>query len=151
MTKQITDHKKVRCVTFVANHFKLVFDAINQYPPFQSRGDDLSITLINGYQVTLSSVPSGLAVGDWLCPARMSCIPQIPYEFFPLLVEMTVADLSEGLDMSQLLAAANAKIQNWSDNATALVKPRATGSPRKIINRDNFSRGGYGGTTGGYR
>lgn len=126
------------------------FDVINQYPPFQSIQDDQSITLISGFQVTFSSIPNGLAPGQWVCPARMSCIPQIPYEFFPLLTEMTVADLSEGLDMSQLLAAANSKIQNWSDNASALVRPRITGSPRMIINRDNFNRG-WGGQGGSFR
>lgn len=124
------------------------FDIINPLPPFQSISDDQTITLISGYQITLSSVPTGLAVGQWVCPAMLSCIPQIPYEMFPLLVERTVATIAEALDMSQLLASSKAKIQEFENNSAALVRPRVTGSPRVIINKDGvntFSNGRWGG------
>ena len=122
------------------------FDIINQLPPFQSIGDSLTITNISGFNVTFSNVPAGAAVGMWVCPAMLSCIPQIPYEFFPLLTEMTVATLSEGLDMSQILAAANAKVANWAANAKQMVRPRVTGSPKVIMNKDSIGRGGvFGG------
>ena len=127
------------------------FDIINPLPPFQSIGDDLAITLINGYQVTLSSVPSGIAVGQWFCPAMLSCIPQIPYELFPLLKQSTVATVATGLDMSQLLASANAQIKEYRDDALALTRPRVTGSPKVIINKDSFGNRGFGGVGGGYR
>src|SRR4029077_16050852 len=35
------------------------FDIINPLPPFQSIADDVAITLISGFQITLSSVPAG--------------------------------------------------------------------------------------------
>jgi hypothetical protein len=112
------------------------FDVINPLPPFQSIADDVSITLISGFNVTFTTIPMGLAKGQWVCPAMLSCIPQIPYEWFPLLTEMTVATLAEGLDQSQLLASAKAKIEKFEANALALVRPRVTGSPRVIKNRD---------------
>lgn len=127
------------------------FDIINQKPPFQSIGDDVAITAISGYQITLSSVPEDIAVDQWVCPAMLSCIPQIPYELFPLLTELTVATLSEGLDMSQILAASNAKIKNYIGNSASLVRPRVTGSPRIIINKDGFGRQQFGGIGGGWR
>ena len=125
------------------------FDSINQLPPFQSFADDISISLINGFQITVSGtalspgtgVPASLAIGQWICPAMLSCIPQIPYELFPLLTELTIATMSGGLDMSQLLAAANAKIENYAANAAALVKPRVTGSPKVIINQSSRGTG----------
>ena len=125
------------------------FDSINQLPPFQSFADDIAISLINGYQITVSGtalspgtgVPANLAVGQWICPAMLSCIPQIPYEWFPLLTEMTVATLAEGLDMSQLLASSKAKIEKFEANALALVRPRVTGSPRVIINQSSRGTG----------
>jgi hypothetical protein len=126
------------------------FDIINQLPPFQSRGDDLTINTINGQQVTFDSVPSSVAKGDWVCPAMLSCIPQIPYEFFPLLTELAVATISEGLDMAQLLAAAKAKIEAYNSNSAALARPRVTGSPKIIINKDGLSRGAFG-QGGGWR
>jgi hypothetical protein len=126
------------------------FDIINQLPPFQSRGDDLTINTIAGQQITFDSVPTSVKKGDWVCPAMLSCIPQIPYEFFPLLTELTVASVGEGLDMSQLIATAKAKIQVYTENAAALARPRVTGSPRVIINRDSMGRG-FGGMGGGWR
>ncbi len=126
------------------------FDIINQLPPFQTRGDDLTINTIAGQQITFDSVPSSVVKGDWVCPAMLSCIPQIPYEFFPLLTELTVAALGEGLDMSQLIATAKAKIEAYTSNSQALARPRVTGSPKVIINRDGMGRG-WGGMGGGWR
>ena len=124
------------------------FDLINNLPPFQSIGDDLTITNITGNNVTFSSVPSGALNGMWICPAMLSCIPQIPYELFPLLTELTVADLGEGLDMSALIATAKAKIQTFVTNSNMLTRPRIKGSPKVIINRDLLSGTGLGGMGG---
>lgn len=124
------------------------FDIINNMPPFQSIVDDATVTDITGQQVTLTSVPTGLAKGQWVCPAMLSCIPQIPYELFPLLTEITVATLAEGLDMSQLLAAAKAKIDLYASNSAKLTRPRVTGSPKVIISRDGtntWANGRWGG------
>ena len=127
------------------------FDVINPLPPFQSFSDDVAITLISGFNVTVSgTVPSTWAKGQWFCPAMLSCIPQIPYEMFPLLVERTVATIAEALDMSQLQASSKAKIAEFESNAAALARPRVTGSPRVIINRDNNGRS-WGGSGGGWR
>ncbi len=127
------------------------FDIINQLPPFASIADDVTINAINGFQVTLDIVPDGLAIGQWFCPAMLSCIPQIPYDIFPLLTERTVATIAEGLDMSQLLASSKAKIQEFENNALAMMRPRVTGSPRVIINKDGMSQRGFGGVGGGFR
>ena len=127
------------------------FDIINQLPPFQSIADDVTITAISGFQITLTAVPSSAAVGQWVCPAMLSCIPQIPYEFFPLLTERTVSSVAEGLDMSQLLASCKAKIAEFEANALALARPRVTGSPKVIIQKDAFNQRGFGGAGGGWR
>jgi hypothetical protein len=126
------------------------FDAINQLPPFQTHGDDIAISLINGLQVTVTNLPSSVAIGDWFCPAGLSCIPQIPYEMFPLLTERTVATLAQALDMSQLLAASKAKIQEFEEKALKLARPRVKGSPRLIIGKDNVPHLGFGGMGGGF-
>ena len=132
------------------------FDVINPLPPFQSLADDLAITLISGFQITVSGTlptaisTTALASGKWVCPAMLSCIPQIPYEMFPLLTERTVATLAEALDMSQLLASSKAKISEFEANSLALARPRIAGSPKVIINRDATSRG-WGGVGGNWR
>lgn len=126
------------------------FDIINQFPPFQSIVDDATITNITGFQVTLTTVPANIAIGQWFCPAMLSCIPQIPYDMFPLLTERTVATLAEALDMSQLQASSKAKIAEFEGNSAALARPRVTGSPKVIIRKDGVGRG-WGGMGGGWR
>lgn len=126
------------------------FDIIKPLPPFASVVDDATVTAISGFQITLTTVPSGLAVGQWVCPAMLSCIPQIPYEMFPLLTERTVATVAEALDMSQLQASSKAKIAEFEGNSAALARPRVSGSPRLIINRDSINRGPWG-QGGGWR
>ncbi len=127
------------------------FDIINPLPPFQSIADDATVSAVGATTITLTTVPDGLAKNQWVCPAMLSCIPQIPYEFFPLLTEMTVAALSEGLDMSQILATAKAKIENYMTAAAKLARPRVTGSPKLIISKDAFNQRGFGGAGGGWR
>jgi len=128
-----------------------LFDIIAPLPPFNTVADDVAITDINGQQITLTSAPAGIAKGQWVCQSMMSCIPQIPYEFFPLLKQMTIATVATGLDMSQLLASANAEIKDMKDDALALARPRITGSPKVIINKDSFGSRGFGGIGGGWR
>ena len=127
-----------------------LFDIINPLPPFQSIQDNQSITVISGSQLTFSSIPAGLAINQWVCPSMTSCIPQIPYELFPLLVERTVATIAEALDMSQLLAGSRQKILEFENNALALVRPRIPGSPKVIINKDSLNTFGFN-RFGGYR
>lgn len=129
------------------------FDVINALPPFQSIADDMAISDITGYQITISgTVPTNISVGQWVCPSMLSCIPQIPYDVFSILEEYTVATVAESLDMSQLLAASKAKIELWETKMQKMIRPRVTGSPKIIINKDGIlGRGGIGGTGGGWR
>jgi hypothetical protein len=122
-----------------------LFDCINNFPPFNSVGDDQTITNITGFQLTFTSVPTGLAIGMYVCPRMMSCIPQIPYENFGLLIERTIIRVAEALDMSVLLQAAKQNYKEMEDNMLVLERPRISGSPQKCINRNRPSQGGgYG-------
>lgn len=127
------------------------FDIINQLPPFQSFGDDQTITLISGSQLTFSALPASAIKGAWVCPAMLACIPQIPYELFPILTEYATGIIAQGLDQSQLLAAANARVQTYIENGLKLLKPRITGSPKLIVNKDSALGRGFGGIGGAFR
>lgn len=113
------------------------FDIIPNSPPFTSRGDDQSITAIDNTlnTITLSSLPTDLTVGDWVCPARMSCIPQIPYDMFPLLAQRGVLKCLEALGDSQGLQVAERRYQDMAADFARTVSPRIEGTPKKIINR----------------
>jgi hypothetical protein len=107
-------------------------DAIAATPHFKLLGSNVTITNIASTVLTLS-VPSGLAIGDWICPTGQSVIPQIPVEAQPLLCQ----------------AAALRCLKNMSDEAAQrekdtyaemkadflkLITPRVEGEARKVNN-----------------
>lgn len=118
------------------------FDAIPNYPQFTSLGDDLVITAIN--QATPSATvltftsgdyPTGIAVGDWICPATLSCIPQIPYDMFPLLAQRGVIRCLMALGDTQALQVEERKYQDMAADFARTVSPRIQGTPKKLVNR----------------
>lgn len=121
-----------------------LFDIIQNFPQFNSISDGQSITNINTgtNQITLSSTPTGLAVGMYLCPTLMSCIPQIPYETYDLLIAAGAARLARSLGDSQGLELATKNYEELSQDFIKLIDPRVQGG-RKIIQNRNTAYG-YG-------
>lgn len=113
------------------------FDVIPNSPQFTSRGDDLAITAIDNTlnTVTVASIPDGLVVGDWWCPAGLSPIPQIPYDMFPLLGWRGVIACLQALGDTQNLQVADRKYQDLAADFARTVSPRIQGTPKKIVNR----------------
>lgn len=114
------------------------FDMIPNSPQFTSLGDDLAISAINTTTNVLTftaSLPSGLAVGDWVCPAAMSCVPQIPYDMFPLLAQRGVIKCLEALGDNQGLQVAERRYQDMAMDFARTVSPRIAGSRKTLVNR----------------
>lgn len=124
------------------------FDVIQNFPQFNSISDGAAITNINTgtSQVTLSSVPTGLAVGMYLCPTLMSCIPQIPYETFDLLIAAGAARIARGVGDSQGTELALKNYEDISKDFIKLVDPRVQGATKKVVNRNNPFNFGIMGT-----
>lgn len=113
------------------------FDIIPNSPQFTSRGDDLMITNLASAntQITFSSLPSTVVVGDWVCPSQMSPIPQIPFDMFPLLAQRGVIRVLEALGDTQNLQIAERRYQDMAADFARTVSPRIEGTPKKIVNR----------------
>lgn len=113
------------------------FDVIPNSPQFTSRGDDQTITAIDnvGQTITMTALPANLAIGDWVCPAGMSCVPQIPYDMFPLLAQRGVIKCLEALGDTQNLQIAERRYQDMATDFARTVSPRVQGTPKKIVNR----------------
>lgn len=112
------------------------FDIIPNSPQFTSRGDDQTISAITGNILTFDSLPTGMIVGDWVCPARMSCVPQIPYDMFSLLVQRGVVRMLEALGDTQNLQIAERRYQDMAVDFARTVSPRVEGTPKKIVSRN---------------
>jgi hypothetical protein len=113
------------------------FDVIQNFPQFQSISDGQTITLISNLNITLSSVPTGLAVGMYLCPTGMSCIPQIPYEAFSFLVQCAIERLAESLGDTQNAQIASKRAEKLGASLIKMIEPRVSKGAKKIINRNN--------------
>lgn len=115
------------------------FDIIENFPQFNSISDGQTITNINTItnEVTLSSVPTGLAVGMYVCPTLMSCIPQIPYETYDILLAAGAVRIARALGDSQGLELALKGYEEASKDFVRLVDPRVQGGRKIISNRNN--------------
>lgn len=117
----------------------LLIDLIPNTPQFTSLQDSGTITgVVTGANgtVTVSTLPSGLAVGDWICPQFMSPIPQIPYDMFPLLAQRGAIKILEALGDTQNLQIAERRYQDMAADFARTVSPRIEGTPKKIVNRN---------------
>ncbi len=113
------------------------FDVIPNSPQFTSREDDLAITAVDNTlnTITVTTIPTGLIVGDWICPARLSPIPQIPYDLFPLLVQRGVIRVLEALGDNQNLQVAERRYQDMAADFARTVSPRIGGTRKVLVNR----------------
>jgi hypothetical protein len=146
----------VLTLSFVSSEWTTTttFDIIQSNPQFRSMSDSTAVTLIAGNNVTLSMsaadvVANGIAVGMWFCPTTMTCIPQIPYEAFPLLVQRGIMRVAESYMDTAGVQAAEKRYVEMKDNVVKLIEPRVQGGTKTVINPDSKVRfRGYWGSPG---
>jgi hypothetical protein len=114
------------------------FDIIQNFPQFTSIVDGATITgTPSGSNITLTTVPAGLAVGMWVCPTTTSCIPQIPYEGFGLLIEDGICKMCASLGDSQGFGLHEKIRDKMRQDFIDLITPRSQLGTKKIVNRNN--------------
>lgn len=67
-----------------------VIDFVQADSPYDLLTMDSSIVSVSGTTLSFASLPSDLAVNDYICLAGQSCVPMIPQELVPLLVQVTL-------------------------------------------------------------
>lgn len=111
------------------------YDVIKGSPGFESLGDDITIVALDNAlrTITFSTLPTGLAVGDWISQSGFSPIPQIPYEVFNILEQRVTIKLLEDMKDTEGLKSAADVYKDMTDKFQTLVSPRADGSPKRIV------------------
>ena len=133
----------------------LLFDIIKGTPQFVSKGDDLTITLLDPIlnQITFTALPSTVVVGDWVSVANTSPIPQIPYQLFPYLAQAVATKCLEGLSDLEPLQEAQKKLGLMKEDLLKMMQPRDMGNVQTVVNRSGlFNNGafwGWGSAQGG--
>lgn len=118
---------------------------------------DISPTAINTTSKTvmlnISDIPDSLSIGDHICLAMQSAIPQIPSDMHVLLPLRVSARCLEAMGDTEGLQSANQKIGESDKQAEALIDNRVDEAPRRIVNRNASIRAGLsrrGRFRGGY-
>lgn len=110
-----------------------ILDLIDQDSPFNPLAIDQTSTLISSTDITFASLPTGLAVGDWVAQADYTPIPQVPYEFLHVLAQMTVVAALNAIGDFEGEKRAYAKLEKMMEDALNLITPRNQGEVRKIV------------------
>lgn len=91
---------------------------------------DQAATGSTGTTLTFSSLPSGLAVGDYVCVAQKSPFPQVPADFHPWLVQEVACQVLENKGDTEGAAVARRKADALRDVAIQTLTPRVDGEPK---------------------
>lgn len=117
------------------------FDVIQNKPPFKCLGEEVGITTIAGLVITFSTLPTGMAVGDYVAIKGQSPIPQIPYDAFPLLAQRGVCQVLGALSPQQGEIAEKG-YQELAGMYLKIIAPRVDDAPKKLVNRKGIWQGG---------
>lgn len=97
---------------------------------------ETTISAISGTDITLADISTDLAVGDWLCLANQTPVPQIPVEFRPLLEQRVVVKIYELQGYIEKMKAAGEMLMRMEKDMFNLISPRVA-TQTKIINPQN--------------
>lgn len=136
-------------ITFTApcpDHFSssLLYDFNRTKSDHRILAFDIPIISVGTSSITLdpTDIPSNLVVGDYVCQAGETVIPNIPTDLHVVLAHRVAARCLEALGDTQGLQNANAKLQEMEVRTGSLIDNRVEGSPQKVINRTSSLRNG---------
>lgn len=125
-------------------------DVVRIEPPFEAVIYDSSPATAptNDVTFTTTTYESGsIAVGDYICAAGKSVVPQLPDVYWHVLAARTAKQWCVAKGKAQLAAVIAKELQGMEANALSIVSPRIeTGGP-KLVPRFSFL-GNLGGTFG---
>ena len=99
-----------------------------------------TISNIAGSVVTLSSTPTGVTIGNYLCLQGETVFPNIPVEMFPLLSQSIVVKCLEALGDDNGMQSAMANLQQIEFNCKQTLSPKIDGNPKRMMGKNNISR-----------
>lgn len=116
------------------------FDIIRARSPFETLAYDAAGTL-STLTITFSgSLPTDLAVGDYVCLTEQSPVPQIPVELHGLLAQKCAVKIHESKQMLDKLGASVKELARLEQDARSVLTPRVDGEAQRVFNRSSLYR-----------
>jgi hypothetical protein len=114
------------------------YDVINHLPPFNSLGDDCALTTFSGNDLTFSTLPTGIAVGNWVCLSMQTPVPQLPYESFPILAQCATVRALASTGDQDAMGEAKMELSEMVSRFNDMMTPRVEGTPKTLTGRNNI-------------
>lgn len=112
-------------------------DFVQGESPYDLLNTSVSISGVSGTTISFTSLPTELAVGDYLCPAGESCLPMVPDELVPMLVQAALCVcLSSKKDKSVELELQ--KLEQMKQSIISMLVPRVKSDDVKVFNRNSI-------------
>lgn len=108
------------------------FDVIEANPQFSTVAEDQTVTNVAGFVLTFTTLPTGIAVGNYVALSNYSPIPQIPVEAHLLLAQYGAAKVLEAMGDTAGMKTAITKANDMKEQFLGIITPRVEGSVIKI-------------------
>jgi uncharacterized protein YcgL (UPF0745 family) len=106
-------------------------DLVQADSPYDLLDFDTEITAINTLDVTFSSLPEDLQVGDYLCLAKQSPVPQVPEELEQLLIQAALV-MCLAAKKDQAVKYENEVLKMMKEDMVNMLDPRVESNDTKI-------------------
>jgi hypothetical protein len=118
----------------------VLYDIVSNSPQmFVSQGDDLAIATIAGNNITFTALPPTVQIGDWVCLAIQSPIPQIPFKpGFQFLLQLAAAKCLEIHGDTQGFNVAMSQAADMKDLFIAVLTPRVDGNVVRLTSPNSL-------------
>lgn len=115
------------------------FDFIRRTGGAEPLSIDQMASNVSSTTMTFASLPTGLAVGDWVALAAETPIPALPLELRPVLAQATAVRIGDSMQLPGL-DSARKTLDEELKAASILLTPRVTGAPKKVVQRNGWIR-----------
>jgi hypothetical protein len=118
-----------------------LFDFVGHRSPNKILRFDIAPTSKNANTFSLvfnpEDLPKDLLIGDFLCLAEQTPVPNVPTEMHPLLCQRAAVHILESLGDSANMNNAMVRLKQMEISVQSILNNRVEGSPQKIRGRFN--------------
>lgn len=123
-----------------------LYDLVMERSPHKIISYDSAVSSVDvgTGQITFGpgNLPTSLRVGDHVCRATETAIPNVPSDLHNLVAHRAAARILEAIGDTEALQIAELKSQQLGQNAADTVDNRVETSAKKIVNRNGLMRTG---------